>query len=200
MINDLPRMIAFCGNRGAGKDEACAYLNRKYGYVSRGFSDPLYTTLKVINPIIQVNGPKDAPAYRLYNDLVKEYGVDFVKRNYQEVRRLLQVLGTECGRDVHGRDVWTHAMDIASRADKLTAIRDLRFPEEANFIRSCGGTLVFISSFRETPADPSHVSEISLDYRKVADVHITNNGSLEDLGNEIENVIASWQSMEWGIV
>lgn len=184
-INRLPRIIGFMGNIGAGKDSACDYLHQQYNYRKRGFSDPVYEQLWNLNPLVRIN---DNPDYMPLQILVRLDGWDKAKREHPEIRQWLRVGGTENGRDIHGQDCWLHVMELRSREDVLTAIRDVRFPNEGQWIRSAGGILVAVESERSIPADPTQRSE-QLDYRAEADYIITNNGDKLELGRQIETVL-----------
>ena len=62
-----------------------------------------------------------------------------------EVRRLLQVIGTEAGRDIHGIDVWVDmTFDAIQKLgpDQPVVLTDIRFANEAQRLRSHGGHLV----------------------------------------------------------
>lgn len=173
------------GNIGAGKDTACDYLVAQYNYRKRGFSDPVYEQLWNLNPVLKIN---DNPDYMHLQDLVRLYGWDHTKRNHPQVRKWLRVGGTENGRDIHGQDCWVHVMESRSRSDLLTTIRDVRFPNEAAWIRSAGGILVLVLSDRSIPADPNERSE-QMDYGSEADYIIENNGDFLELGRQIETVL-----------
>ena len=190
---NLPRVIGFCGHRNAGKDECAKILHRKYGYVVRGFSDPVYEQLAILNPIIRVNDHDAVYTADEYNAVVAVYGVDYVKRHSYEVRCYLQLLGTECGRHVHGEDCWLKIMDARMRLDERTVIQGIRFPNEVSFTRAQPDSLLIcVQSKLEQPPDPTHISEVSIDPAAEADYIIRNDGSLLDLEAELERVIDSY--------
>ena len=189
---NLPRVIGFCGNRNAGKDECCKILNRRYGFTIRGFSDPVYEQLATLNPLVLVYHGV-TPEERHYNSACAEYGVDYVKRHSDDVRRYLQLLGTECGRRTHGEDCWLRIMDARMRLDERTVIQGIRFKNEVSFTRAQPDSLLIcVQSKREQPPDPTHISEVSIDPAAEADYIIRNDGSLLDLEAELERVIDSY--------
>ena len=87
-----------------------------------------------------------------------------------ETRKRLQQRGTERGRAVHGDDVWLrHADADLYRLDQygmLTAvIDDVRFVNEAEWVRARGGTLIKLVG-RNAPMsveNANHPSETSID-------------------------------------
>jgi hypothetical protein len=128
-----------------------------------------------------------------YNDAVSTYGIDYVKRHSDHVRRYLRLLGTECGRRFHGEDCWLKIMDTRMRLDERTAIQGIRFPNEVSFLRAQPDSLLIcVQSTREQPADPAHESEVAIDPAKEADYIIRNDGTLLDLEAELERVIDAY--------
>jgi dephospho-CoA kinase len=187
---NLPRVIGFCGHRNAGKDECARILHRKYGYVVRGFSDPIYELLAILNPIIRVNDHDVTYTAEEYNTAVSVFGIDYVKRHSDDVRRYLRLLGTECGRDVHGQDCWLKIMDTRMRLDERTAIQGIRFPNEVSFLRAQPDSLLIcVQNKREQPPDAGHISETAINPTTEADFTIRNDGTLLDLEAELEKVI-----------
>lgn len=187
----LPKVVAVLGNIGAGKDVICDYLVAKYHFTKRGFSDPLYKILGIINPAIPVGESLVVQKFRYYNDLVAEYGQDRAKRMFPEIRRLLRVTGTECGREIHGPQCWTNAMGRASASDLFTCIRDTRFPSEVDWVRTQDSLLIRVHSIREE-APSGHISDHAIDARVEADYHISNNSTLEALYDQVEGVLDQW--------
>lgn len=87
-------------------------------------------------------------------------------------RRLLQLIGTECGRECIGQDVWVKAWfgrvrAGASTLELVTIADDVRFENEAWAIRSLGGLIVRIDRPERPPLSkrlaswfrPTHRSE-----------------------------------------
>jgi len=190
---NLPKVIGFCGNRNAGKDECCKILHKKYGFTVRGFSDPVYEQLEILDPWIEIQHGQWTPEERRYNCACTEYGYDYVKRHSNDVRRYLRLLGTECGRRFFGEDCWLKIMDTRMRLDERTAIQGIRFPNEVSFLRAQPDSLLIcVQSTREQPADPAHESEVAIDPAKEADYIIRNDGTLLDLEAELERVIDAY--------
>jgi dephospho-CoA kinase len=183
------RYIGICGNINAGKDSVAAILEAEYGYTRRAYSDPVYQILLTLNPLIPINIAQFPGTYGRYTmrvqELVQFYGLDFVKRNSPEVRKYLRLLGTECGRDVFGQDCWVDKMAEDSLYDEKTVITGIRFQNEVDFIRENGGVIWLVSSTREIPADPSHISEM-LNYASVYDYWLRNDGDLAQLRQTVK--------------
>jgi hypothetical protein len=168
----IPPFIGFIGNQGSGKDHCCDYLARSFSYIKMGFSDPLYVQLAILNPIIK-HPLEGVDRYERYNDLVEHYGVDWVKRYSAEVRSYLQRLGEEAGRQIHGRDCWVKYLDKQASSLPLVAIRDTRYENEIDYIRSRGGIIIWVQSDFAPERDVNHQSE-RLDYSRHADYAVQN--------------------------
>src|ERR1019366_2559468 len=106
------KLIGITGKARAGKDTLADIIVRKYRYKQRAFGDKLKEIALAINPILESAGGNeymDWPELRL-QDLVNEVGWEKAKEDVPEVRRLLQVIGTEAGRNIFGEDVWVNLL------------------------------------------------------------------------------------------
>ena len=147
-------IIGLSGYGGAGKDTVAKYLVENYGYERRAFADPIKDALVKLNPYI-------TPNVRV-SDIVEAYGWDVAKKGYPEARRLLQVLGTEVGREMFGEDFWVIlSMTDILPEDKIV-FSDVRFESEAREILKLGGILVRVDRPTVGPVN-SHESEVALD-------------------------------------
>lgn len=210
------RLIGLGGLLRSGKDTAADHLVAEHGYVKFGMSDALADALYRLNPWIPfenatVNDEGEIIAALRYQALVDEAGYVEAK-TYPEVRRLLQALGTEVGRDLIGPETWT---DIIKRriqeSDRPVVVTGIRFPNELKMIQDLGGTTVWILRDAKslskplTPLDEAitrhpagkartgahsasqHASETSVspsDFQHL----INNTGSLAELFEAIETV------------
>lgn len=104
------------------------------------------------------------------------------------VRKVLQFVGTEWGRQEKGESVWINLLDEQLKQqpqDSVVLITDVRFPNEAAWIRSKGGIIVRVERKGQVNND-THDSEKFID-RISADTRVHNSGnSLNDLGREVK--------------
>jgi hypothetical protein len=106
------------------------------------------------------------------------------------VGRLLQVLGTECFRNLVGADVWVDALFRRWEAEGRPpiVIADTRFPNEAAAIRRRGGSVVLVrrgAGGRTDGRSAAHASERALDGDR-PDAVLENDGTVEDLRRAFE--------------
>jgi hypothetical protein len=111
-------------------------------------------------------------------------------------RRLLQLLGTQCGRECIRDDIWTQLwLDEAQKLGGHIIADDVRFPDEAEAIIARGGMVLRVVG-RETPLtlmqrikrwlglSYCHRSEIPLPPELTTHT-INNTGSIMDLAAEV---------------
>lgn len=180
------RVIGLCGVGTSGKDTAAAGLtSRDWRRVS--FADGLREFALAIDPIVNIPG-----AYRL-SDLVDAVGWTEAKQ-HEEVRRLLQVIGTNAGREIIGEGVW---IDIAGHKvlDAIedgygVVLTDVRFANEVSFVRDeFGGAIVRIVRPGVGPVN-GHISETAIDDIE-PDFTIVNDGTVEELQAKLVEIAAS---------
>uniref|UniRef100_A0AAU7GY17 Deoxynucleoside monophosphate kinase n=1 Tax=Streptomyces phage Kamino TaxID=3158857 RepID=A0AAU7GY17_9CAUD len=178
-------LIGLSGYAGSGKDEAAAALVVG-GWRRDAFADRLRAFLLALDPWVDTY--PDVGVVRLAK-LVDAYGWDRAKRQFPEIRRLLQRAGTEAGRKVLGAQVWVNAlMQDFDRDNEALVVSDVRFPNEADAIREAGGVVARINRPGVGPhTDPGgwvHESDVALDHYDF-DVTIENDGTIAELQDKL---------------
>ena len=177
-------LIGLTGPPASGKAEVARYLIEAHGCKRVAFADEIRRAALVLDPYVGQS--------RRLSEIVGAHGWDYCKSNWLEVRRLLQVLGTELGRDLHGQDVWVDMVfDAVHQLDagQPIVITDVRFHNEAAAVRSHGGRIVRLKRSSPSPdVVMSHLSEvesagISPDYV------IPNHGDLAELHGRIDRLV-----------
>ena len=188
-------IIGLAGGLQSGKDTTAKILIDKYGFKKLAFADALRDSLYTLNPVVDYTriddkfGFTDFQEIRL-QDLIARFGWEKAKVQYPEIRRLLQVLGTESGREVHGQNCW---VDIVARQldedlEQNFVISDLRFPSELEMIHEYGGKSIRITRKGFEPKG-NHASEMWLEGVQHS---IPNDGTLEDLERHICMLYEAW--------
>jgi hypothetical protein len=179
-------LIAFSGLKGSGKDTAASVLIKEYGFTKIAFADAVREMALAIDPIVTLEEEWQPLVVTKLSVIVSEYGWDWAKRALPEVRRLLQVIGTEAGRMLLGDNVWVDLLDkrFPDMADPETryVITDCRFDNEVEFVRSQNGTLVWIE--RLGLFSDGHASE-STAIRDLATTILHNDETVEELHEDI---------------
>lgn len=115
------------------------------------------------------------------------YGWERVKTTYPEARRLLQVMGTEVGRMLFGENVWVDiADDKIAKIPGDVVITDVRFDNEAEYVRANGGEVWWIYRAGIGPVNSHASDEIDFPVDRI----IPNNGTLEELFGEIDSLVS----------
>ncbi len=180
-------LFAFSGLKGSGKDTAANVLVHEYGFTRIAFADAVRELALIIDP--EVPSPNTGYYYRL-SYMVEMYGWDQIKRLIPEVRRLLQVIGTEGGRMLVGENVWVDILakrfpDIGSE-DVRYVITDCRFDNEVEFVRNNGGKLVWIN--RPGLVSDGHASE-SEHIRDLASVVVYNTQDQQVFEDTVRQIV-----------
>lgn len=137
-------VVGFVGFKQSGKDTAAEALVKHEGFTRIGFADSVKEMALVLNPYI-------LEAATWLNALVDIRGWEEAKK-ISEVRRFLQVLGTEGVRSFIGEDSWLRAwgrkVEALRPADSFAepniVVPDVRFLNEAQFLLRQGALLIRI--------------------------------------------------------
>ena len=163
--------VGLTGRARTGKDTAAAALVA-VGWQRVGFADLLRDVAYAVDPTVSLG---DHGHGRL-SVVVDQIGWEQAK-DYDDVRRFLQRLGTEGVRNHLGTHVWVDA--AMARATTPTVFTDVRFPNEAQAIRDAGGIVVRLT--RPTAGTVvGHSSEEAMDTWPV-DATIYNDGTPAEL-------------------
>lgn len=172
-------LIGITGRKQAGKDSFAARLVEAHGFTRVAFADPMRDFALALDPLVDGH-------YRL-SEIVKSLGWDVAKESIPEVRRTLQRLGTEAGREVLGDHVWINAaLDTIDAIPGPVVVTDVRFPNEADAILAAGGSVIRIVRPRRDVSD-THPSETAMDDYPVA-LEIVNDGTLDQLNTAADMV------------
>ncbi|UDL15974.1 deoxynucleotide monophosphate kinase [Microbacterium phage Pumpernickel] len=210
-----PRIVGIGGKLASGKDAIADHLVEKHGWVKFGMSDALAEALYVLNPSVPAHGWTQhlgwfrnwlfntffgksqigAGFWVPYQYLVDEFGYVEAKRN-PEVRRLLQVLGTEVGRKMIDEDVWTNIAARKVREARQAGapgviLTGIRYPNELDMIyHELSGETWWVNrpDLKGSAKSAEHSSEnsvSSVDFERV----IQNTGTLEELYQKVDKLI-----------
>lgn len=163
-------ILGLHGKMGAGKDTAYERLRvlvTDLPVIRVSYADRLKESVSALLGISR----SQIEAWKNHADVVVAVGVrgDFTNRvrtfesTEQSFRQFLQRYGTEAHRHVFGDDFWLDAALPLDRdySNALYVVTDVRFENEADRIRSLGGSIIRIIG-PETNTG-SHVSEQTLD-------------------------------------
>ncbi|GAB1389891.1 MAG: hypothetical protein AMXMBFR78_11610 [Rubrivivax sp.] len=180
-MSHRPLLIGLIGRAGAGKDTVAGYLEDEHAFERIGFADPIRDmVLALFN---RAGIPEAWASERALKEQPTGLGVSY--------RRIAQTLGTEWGRSCIAPDLWIRIaalqLDQCVLQQHAVVISDVRFANEAAWIRQRGGVLVRV--LRDgPPAAADHISEHELANLQV-DHELLNHGGLETLFDQVERLI-----------
>lgn len=153
-----PKLLAFAGLIGAGKSYAAAHLCARHGFTKLSFADPLREMLLKLDPrICNTSGWAGASL----SELLVHYDWDSIKSSLYgpEVRRLLQVLGTDIVRKVSAEYFRGVMSGRVYQAEGAVVIDDVRFKNEASMVQNYKGKVIYITHVNAPAQCERHSSE-----------------------------------------
>jgi hypothetical protein len=109
-------------------------------------------------------------------------------------REILQRAGTEAMRNTFSQDIWIKTLQkrLLLEPNKMYAISDVRYINEAEAIKSWGGKVIRID--RELPKTEfsNHISETELDNWNGWDDVLDNNSTFENLYDQIDKLVEKY--------
>ena len=187
------RLIGLGGYAMSGKD-AVAECLWEAGWYRTYMSKPLHEAMMRLDPVIEWAGEpagRGAVTPLTYARVFSlhgggERGYEAVKQ-YVEARRLLQVLGTEVGREMFGQDCWLDviARDAEEQRERgvNVAVTGIRFGNELDWVRHEGGLAVWVDRPGFGPVN-GHASDNTLGPEDF-DLVLHNDGTLSDLAEQV---------------
>ncbi|RAH37436.1 deoxynucleotide monophosphate kinase [Halomonas sp. SL1] len=175
-------LIGLTGPARCGKTTAQHIIAERFGLARINLADPIKDALGAM---------LDLDDERL-NGALKETPLPWLGKSPRE---LMQTLGTEWGRDTVARDFWLRVAEqrlamlenLEGDAYQGAVVGDIRFPDEAYWLRAHGGTLIHLYRPGVEPVR-AHASEAGVAMGG-ADRVVTNGGDIHELGQRITETI-----------
>jgi hypothetical protein len=175
-----PKAIGIAGPARVGKDTAALWFVA-HGYVKLSFAEPLKRGLAAMLGLTLDHLEGD-----LKECVLEPYG--------RSPRYMMQTIGTEWGRELINEDVWLmRASEIVAELKAETdcigpVISDVRFENEAKWVRDQGGVVVHLSGRLDLPDVEAHESEAGVEWQ-AGDATVVNDGSIAELYERLAIVI-----------
>jgi hypothetical protein len=195
--------IGICGYARSGKDTVANYLADRWKFNRIGLADAVRHYLEILDPMIELdqdcaqhplevlgrNYPKTC--IRLSQALKEHGGWEGLKGLSQDIRGLMQRMGTEIGRNCIDQDWWlTEAMcarDVLFQDGPMNiVIPDVRFKSEEKYLKNNTSIFYLWRIDRPGVERPSgHSSEDLPFLADEVDFHLINDGTPEALYGRI---------------
>lgn len=143
-------LIGLIGYKQSGKDTCADYLVEKYGFHKYAFAEPVKQVCKIMFQL---------DSQQLEDSIQKE---ENDPRWDLTPRQMMQKVGTDMVRHYWGENFWVRCMEMRVYKDKKERIvvSDVRFQNEADWIKQNHGILVrIVDNTHSTYTDP-HPSEV----------------------------------------
>jgi hypothetical protein len=202
-------IIGICGFIGSGKDTIADYLVNFHEFRRESFANTLKDAVSAVfgwDRTMLEGRTKEAREWR---EQVDAWWAERLDMPTLTPRWILQYWGTEVCRKSFHDDIW-----IASLENKLrnsrdnVVISDCRFPNEISSIRNAGGKIIWVKrgllpDWYDTAVEANRGSNVAINELKMRKIHasetawvgtefdavIDNDGSINDLYNQINNQI-----------
>lgn len=192
-------IIGLCGEKGSGKDTICDILSKSHNIKRFAFADPLKDSLKSLFLWDDSNFSRENK-----EEIDNYWGVS--------PRQMCQVLGTDVIRktlhdkfdksiyinqDEYKASFWIKRIHkqleeylIDSKGYDCLMFTDIRFLDELDYVKRLGGRVYkVLRAGLEKNEYSQHIAEKGIDdeeFISKLDGTIINNGTIEDLNNEIQ--------------
>ena len=213
-------IIGICGFIGSGKDTAADYLVGFHGFRRDSFAGTLKDAVSAVFGWDRELIEGRTPEARAWREQVDTWWANRLEMPHLTPRWILQHWGTEVCREHFHDDIWIAALQsrLARRSDH-TVISDVRFPNEIKAIKEQGGKIVWIqrgqlpswhimaakanagdlyaqTKLKELGVHASETSWVGTDFDAILD----NNGSIEQLYNQLKSLIQSPQASKEDVI
>ena len=207
-------IIGFVGFIGSGKDTAADYLVNFHGFRRDSFANTLKDAVAAVfgwDRTLLEGRTKEAREWR---EQVDPWWAERLNMPNLTPRWVLQYWGTEVCRQGFHDDIWIASLENKMRrtTDNIV-ISDVRFPNEINAIHRAGGKVVRVIrgpdpewyqdawNMNQGPNNMNWaISKMKMDRLKIhasetawvgknIDLEIDNNGTINDLFNQIKNLV-----------
>ncbi|AZL89235.1 ankyrin repeat protein [Megavirus baoshan] len=186
-------LIGLMGNAGSGKTEGAKYLVDKWDFIEKSFADPLKKACQEMflftdEQVYGTQEQKETPDPRWFDCTP---------------RKALQFVGTELFRDnldkiMPGLDknIFTHHFKLWYEQQLIinpnirVVVSDVRFQNEADFIRNLGGVVIKLERQLGEKTD-THSSEVELRNIKTFDYLIKNTGTIKEYQENICKIVSN---------
>uniref|UniRef100_A0A6G6ABQ5 Deoxynucleotide monophosphate kinase n=1 Tax=Borely moumouvirus TaxID=2712067 RepID=A0A6G6ABQ5_9VIRU len=198
-------LIGLMGNAGSGKTTFAEYIVKNHGFIEKSFADPLKKACQKLflfedHQIYGTQEQKETPDSRWFNctprTALQFVGTELFRDNLD---RIMPGLGKDIF--IHHFKIW-YERELQRNPDVRVVVSDVRFQNEADFIKSLGGTVIKISRepikknlFEKVSSDfvvnqrDTHASEKELQNIKNYDIYVENTGTIDNYYGEITEII-----------
>lgn len=197
-------LIGIVGFINAGKGTVGDILEQK-GFLKDSFAKPLKDACAIIFGWPRELLEGDTEVSRKWREEPDAFWTEKFGYTFKP-RMALQLMGTEAGRNVFHKDIWVASL-LNRAKGRDVVVTDVRFQNEIKYIQNSGGFVIRVKR-GEDPEWIEGLSKLNIDHERNGfmmgknihisewdwvgtdfDFEIENNGTIEDLGKKIDEVL-----------
>jgi dephospho-CoA kinase len=194
------KIIAICGFQGSGKDTLANILIKQYGYKKLSFGGTVKDVASIIFNWDRKMLEGDSKESREWREKVDDWWSKKLEIKNLTPRYILQQIGTDLFRNNFHKDIWINCLEKKLIDYDKVVITDCRFPNELKILNKYNATIIQIyrgnlpewfndvKLGKKDPPKELHESETSW-IKESSNYNISNNGTIKELENTIENIM-----------
>jgi len=202
-------IIGVCGFIGSGKDTIADYLTNFHGFRRESFANSLKDAVAQVFGWDRTMLEGRTKQAREWREQVDPWWAERLNMPDLTPRWVLQYWGTEVCRKAFHDDIWIASLENKLRNSKDDiVISDCRFPNEIASIKKAGGRVIWVKRgplpyWYESAVAANQQVQSAVAYLQAQGVHVSetawvgtefdavidNNGSIEDLYNQVKSLV-----------
>jgi hypothetical protein len=192
-------LCGLSGKIGSGKNTVSLliadFLHEKFPIYNKSFAFKLKQIVEILT-----NFKMEISLSNNFSNGITDFSRDdknvYISQFDMTIGEMLQQIGTNVFRDNFDREIWIKSLFTEygdyEKKNVLWIVTDVRFTNEANYIKEKNGILIRINGFHlkeENTRNKFHPSETALDDYNKFDYIIENTGSLGELESKVKEII-----------
>ncbi len=133
-------IIGVLGFINSGKGTVGDILESNFLFEKESFAKPVKDAVSAIFGWDRSQLEGDTKESRLWRELEDSFWKERIPG--MSPRKALQLMGTEAGRNIFHPDLWLYSLEKRLNPHVNYVVTDVRFPNEMEFIKKLGGTLI----------------------------------------------------------
>lgn len=193
-------LIGLCGFISSGKDTVASYFIEKEGYHKLSFGGAVKDVVSCVFGLDREMLEGISEEHRIRRETVDEWWSKELDIPDLSPRVMMTTIATKLFRDNFHQDIWTKVVQRQLSLHDKIIITDCRFENEIRMLKQNGGKLIYIKRnepfwFNEFKAGIDNEEALKLHIserewiRSDVDYTIDNNGTLEELIEQINSII-----------